>query len=108
MSKNLRNALDLNRNKDESIGVKIEKLEEMGISANQIGVAFILIFVGSVTYYGVPLSFLNQNFFSAFLILSLILIMVIIGLTFLCTLLFEYMERLLLYAVINSCCRRDR
>ena len=60
MSTNLRSALDLTRNKDsENIGVKIEKLEEVGISANQIGVAFILIFVGTLTYYGVPLSFLN-------------------------------------------------
>ena len=34
MQKNLRSALDLNRNKDESVGIKIEKLEEIGISAN--------------------------------------------------------------------------
>lgn len=90
------------------MGVKIEKLEEMGISANQMGIAFILIFVGTLTYYGVPLSFLNQNFFAAFLILSLILIMVIIGLTFMCTLIFEFLERLLLWITLNTCCRRDR
>ena len=34
--------------------------------------------------------------------------MVIIGLTFMCTLVFEYIERLLLYIVLNTCCRRDR
>mmetsp|Transcript_12263 Transcript_12263/g.16645 ORF Transcript_12263/g.16645 Transcript_12263/m.16645 type:complete len:342 (+) Transcript_12263:219-1244(+) len=108
MSTNLRNSLDLTRTKDEGVGVKIEKLEEIGISANQIGVAFILIFVGTLTYYGVPLSFLNANYFMAFLILSLILIMVIIGLTFMCTLVFSYMERLLLWITLNTCCRRDR
>ena len=108
MSKNLRSALDLTRNKDDSVGVKIEKLEDMGISVNQMGIAFILIFVGVVTYYGVPLSFFNQNFFAAFLILSLILIMIIIGLTFMCTLIFEYLEALLLWITLNSCCKRDR
>lgn len=80
----------------------------MGISANQIGVAIILIFVGTLTYYGVPLSFFNQNFFAAFVILSLILIMTIIGLTFMCTLLFEYIERLFLWITLNTFCRRDR
>ena len=108
MSKNLRSSLDLNRNKDESVGVKIEKLEDMGISINQIGIALILIFVGVVTYYGVPLSFFNSNYFAAFLILSLILIMIIIGLTFMCTLVFEYLEALLLWIALSTCCRRDK
>ena len=52
----------------------------------------LLIVIGMLTYYGVPLSFLNQNLFVAFVILSLILIMVILGLTFMCTLLFSFVE----------------
>lgn len=57
---NLRNSLDLSRNNaDDGIGVKIEKLEEVGISANQLGVGLLLIIIGTMTYYGVPLSFLN-------------------------------------------------
>lgn len=60
MASNLRNSLDLSRNNaDDGIGVKIEKLEEVGISVNQLGVGVILIIVGTLTYYGVPLSFLN-------------------------------------------------
>ena len=73
-----------------------------------MGVAFILIFVGVLTYYGVPLSFLNENFYAAFVILSLILILVIIGLTFMCTLIFEYVERLFLWVLLSTCFRRDR
>ena len=61
-----------------------------------------------LTYYGVPLSFLNQNLFVAFVILSLILIMVILGLTFMCTLLFSFVEQLLLWVILNTCCRRDK
>ena len=68
----------------------------------------LLIVIGILTYYGVPLSFINENFFATFVILSLILIMMIIGLTFMCALLFNYIEALLLWIVINTCCRRDK
>lgn len=34
--------------------------------------------------------------------------MVIIGLTFMCTLIFNYMERLILYITLHTCCRRDK
>lgn len=109
MSTNLRNSLDLSRNTAETgIGIKIERLEEVGMSANQFGLGTLLVFIGTITYYGVPLSFLNQNFFVAFVILSLILIMIIIGLTFMCTLIFNYVERLLLWLTLNTCCRKDK
>ena len=68
----------------------------------------LLVLIGTITYYGVPLSFLNENYFMAFVILSLILIMVILGLTFMCTLLFNIVERLFLWIVLNTCCRRDK
>ena len=68
----------------------------------------LLVLIGTITYYGVPLSFLNENFFMAFVILSLILIMVILGLTFMCTLLFNLVERLLLWITLATCCRKDR
>ena len=67
-----------------------------------------LVVIGIMTYYGVPLSFLHNNMFVGFVILSLILIMIIIGLTFMCTLLFTHLERLLLWILMTTCCRRDR
>ena len=67
-----------------------------------------LVVIGTMTYYGVPLSFLHNNMFVGFVILSLILIMIIIGLTFMCTLLFTHLERLLLWILMTTCCRRDR
>ena len=101
MSTNLRNSLDLSRNTAESgLGIKIERLEEVGMSTNQLGLGITLVLIGTLTYYGVPLSFLNDNLFIGFVILSLILIMVIIGLTFMCTLLFNYLERLLLWITL--------
>lgn len=74
---------------------------------NQFSLAALMILVGIAVYYGVPLSFLNRNFMSAFLILGFILILVVIGMTFLCTLLFNYMERLLLWITLHTCCRKD-
>lgn len=109
LSKNLRNALDLTRSDaSDTIGIKIERLESVGVNPNQLGMGVLLIVIGILTYYGVPLSFINQNFFAAFVILSLILIMMIIGLTFMSALLFNYIEALLLWIVLNTCCRRDK
>ena len=73
MSTNLRDSLDLSRNNAKNdIGIKIERLEEVGISSNQLGLGIILVLIGTITYYGVPLSFLNENLFAGFFILSLI------------------------------------
>ena len=56
MGKNLRNSLDLSRRNKEEIGIKIEKLEDVGISVNQMIVAIVLIVIGFTTYYLVPYS----------------------------------------------------
>ena len=43
-----------------------------------------------------------------FMLLNMVLIMVILGMTFICILLFEYLERFLLWSSINTCCRKDK
>ena len=43
-----------------------------------------------------------------FLILDSVLALIIIGLTFLCTLLFTMLEKVLLWLTLNSICRRDK
>lgn len=42
------------------------------------------------------------------MLLNLVLILVIIGLTFICVLLFEYLEAFILWICINTCCRCDK
>ena len=78
------------------------------MSMTQLALAILLVVVGILTYYGVPLSFLNQAMLAALLILGLILILVVIGMTFLCTLVYNYLERLLLWITLVTCCRKDR
>lgn len=43
-----------------------------------------------------------------FLLLNIILVLIVIGLTFLCTLFFSHFEKLLLWLTLNTCCRRDK
>ena len=109
MDQSLRNSLDLARSKSkEAFGISVQRLEDAGISTNQMIFSILLIVMGVTVYYGVPLSFINENFMSAFLILGVLLILVIIGLTFICSLLFNFFERALLAIVLYTCCRKDR
>ena len=80
----------------------------MGVSINQLTFSLLLIFMGVTVYYGVPLSFLNQNFMSAFLILGVLLILIIIGMTFISSLLYTFIEKAILAIVLHTCCTRDK
>ena len=42
------------------------------------------------------------------MILGLIMVLCVIGFTFLCTLLFTVLEKLLLWITLHTCCRRDK
>ena len=64
--------------------------------------------IGFIAFYFIPLGFVNENFTMVFLLLSLILQLEVIGLTFLCTLAFNALEQLLLWITLATCCRRDR
>ena len=67
-----------------------------------------LIVVGFTTYYLVPYSVFNQMNTLLFLLMNLVLVLVILGLTFMCMLVFEYLETFLLWLCMQTCCRRDR
>ena len=67
-----------------------------------------LIIVGFTSYYLVPLSLFKNKLTLFFLLMDLILVMVILGLTFISMLIFEYLERFLLWIGMNTCCRCDR
>ena len=70
--------------------------------------SIILIVVGFTTYYLVPYSVAKQKATLLFMLMDMILVLVILGLTFICMLVFEYLERFLLWCCISTCCRRDR
>lgn len=74
----------------------------------QFGVALILVTVGFCTYYLVPYAFLKGELSLVFTLLNLLLVLIIIGLTLICVLIFPMLEQLLLWITLNTCCRRDR
>ena len=67
-----------------------------------------LVCIGFGTFYFLPVSFINGHITLFFMILGLIMVLVVVGLTFLCTLLFASFEKLLLWLTLHSCCRRDK
>lgn len=88
--------------------MKVQKLADVGLSVNQFLVSLILIVIGFTTYYFIPLSFSKGKISIMFLLLNLILVMVVIGLTFLSTLVTTALERLILWLTLHTCCRRDK
>mmetsp|Transcript_20345 Transcript_20345/g.27507 ORF Transcript_20345/g.27507 Transcript_20345/m.27507 type:complete len:185 (+) Transcript_20345:843-1397(+) len=71
-------------------------------------VALILIFVGFSCYYLVPYCIFKGYLTVMFMILNIVLILVILGLTFICVLIFEYLETFMLWCCMMTCCRKDR
>ena len=108
LGKNLRESLDLNKRATESIGVKVQKLEDVGMNFNQTIVALLMVGIGIGTYYVIPLSFLNEDWGNLFFLLNLLLLLVVIGMTLLCVLLFKYGEKLMLWTLLNTCFKKDR
>ena len=108
MGMTLRNSLDLNRRTDGEIGVKIQKLEAVGIDTNALIVSSLLIGIGFTTYYLVPYAFIHNNMTMANSILNCLLILIIIGLTLICVLVFPYLEWALLWITMNTCCKKDK
>lgn len=78
------------------------------MSANQLLMSFTLVFLGFVVFYCAPLCFINKKATAFFMILNLLLVLVVVGLTFLSTLFFSLLEKLLLWLTLHTCCRRDK
>lgn len=83
-------------------------MEDLGLSPTQTVVGVMLTVYGFVTYYLVPLTFFNGKMKWYLLIFDALLIMIILGLTFLSLLLFEHLEKFLLWILMSTCARKDR
>lgn len=73
----------------------------------QFVLAIMLVVLGIMTYYVAPVSFLFQKIELFFLILNGLLLIMILGLTFLSMLLQPYLQSFLL-SLSMFCCKRDR
>ena len=70
--------------------------------------AAVLVVIGFVTYYFIPLCFIKGKTTIMLLLLNLILIMIVVGITFLCTLVVSHLERLILWISLHTCCFKDK
>jgi hypothetical protein len=68
----------------------------MGLSVTQTAIAVLMVGMGFMTYYLVPLTYINEKMKWFLLCFDAILMMIILGLTFMSLLLFEHLEKLLL------------
>jgi intracellular septation protein A len=82
LGKNLRASLDLNHRAATEIVVTIKKLQNYGLSVPQFVMAIMLVVMGVFTYYVAPTAFLYGKYELFFTILNSVLIMMILGLTF--------------------------
>jgi hypothetical protein len=81
--------------------------EKFGLSINQFVFSMMLVVLGGLTYYVAPTAFLYQQFSIFFGILNFILLIMILGMTFIATLLLPYVQMLILN-LFMCCCKKDR
>ena len=78
------------------------------MDTNQLIVSVLLIMIGFSTYYLVPYGFIHDNLSLVSTVLNLLLVLIMMGLSMICVLIFPFLEQLLLWTTLNTCCRRDK
>lgn len=96
----LRDALDLSHQVTHDITVTAMKLSEKGLSPAQTALAVMLVVIGFVTFYLLPLSFLFRDFALFLGVLTGILLGMLVGLSILSQALQPIIERWILSAML--------
>ncbi|KAL7747024.1 hypothetical protein RI367_007637 [Sorochytrium milnesiophthora] len=92
LSKTLRDALDIYHNSTFDTVVTIQKLENIGINLNETIFALLLVGIGFLVYYVVPLAFTFNNLPLFFRVLTVILLGMVVGQTLLAQILQHALE----------------
>ncbi|CAK88800.1 unnamed protein product (macronuclear) [Paramecium tetraurelia] len=100
LSKALRDSLDLFHRVVNDILVTVVKLEMMGISTNQTVCSIILIGMGFISYYVIPMNIIFQNIRGAIVVINVIFITMVIGVTVLMNLSEQWLERQVLKIIL--------
>lgn len=72
------------------MAIQIKKLKNYGLSLPQFVMASMLVFLGVLTYYVAPTAFIYKNYELFFTILNGVLILMILGLTFISILILPF------------------
>jgi ABC-type antimicrobial peptide transport system permease subunit len=100
MSQSLRDALDVYRNKANETTVVATRLAELGMDPMVVMLAWLLVIVGFLVYYMVPLAFIFNELWLFFLVMNIILIMMLFGLCLLTGTLQVFLERGILWLLL--------
>lgn len=103
----LRESLDIVKQNLTDFKIMRIRLDEIGISPNQLCLAVALITMGILTYYVAPIAFLNGNLSLFTLILNLVIIFMILGLSFTAQLLLPFLEKWILIGLIMTLYRNS-
>lgn len=87
--------------------VQIKALEKYGLSLNQLFLGLGLLILGILTYYVAPQAFLNRKFEIFFGIMNLLLILMILGMTYISILVLPLLQRWIVHVFLFFF-RRDR
>lgn len=107
LGKNLRSSLDLYQRSVHEYSFAMKSQEEYGLSPAQFILSFMLVGCGILTYYFAPSAFLFQDFGMFFSIMNFILMLMILGMTYLVILVLPSLQKLILNLFLCFC-RRDR
>lgn len=89
------------------LSVQIKSLTEYGLSINQLIVAIMLVILGILTYYVAPTAFLYQKLGLFFTVLNVLLLLMILGMTFISMLVLPATQRLVL-SLMMKCFKKDK
>lgn len=106
LSRTLRDALDIYHQVQSEVTVRVIKLEKLGLSPLQTTASILMIIMGFVVYYLIPYSFTFQNLPLFFIILTVILIGMLLGLSLIGQTLQPYLERFGVFLIVWGTDRR--
>ena len=99
LGKNLRESLD-KQSRSTTIQISSKRIEDLGLSPMQFALGSILTFMGALVYGVAPSAFIFKNLGLFFFILNLIIILMIMGLTFIGMLIFPMIARQILSVLL--------
>ncbi|ORX53870.1 hypothetical protein BCR36DRAFT_348918 [Piromyces finnis] len=100
LTKTLRDALDIYHHVVSEAQVKIQKLEDIGMSLSEMAISIIMVAIGFSVYYGIPTAYVSQNFSLFFRFLTLLLLIMILGETLLGQVINNILEKICVSLVI--------
>ncbi|CAD8115183.1 unnamed protein product [Paramecium sonneborni] len=100
LSKTLRDSLNLLHKVISNINVTVMKLEKMGINLNQTIYSIMLISIGFISYYIIPMNIVYQNIGFAIFILNIVFITMLVGITMIINLIQKVVEKIILHIIL--------